>query len=163
MEIWAKEGLCKKVRHAGFCSDGQHAVVIDEAGSHFLDLQNGNRVPAGGCKFNAVSAYEPFRWQGADYLIHFNGNGLELYSLTAGYVVAKLNGHTGFVACAHARPDSDRLVSGSFDKTVRVWNLATRQEVNRFSLSAGVTCAALSANAQLVLAVCKDDRVSLLT
>ena len=40
-----------------------------------------------------------------------------------------LGGRTELVASVSLSPDGTRIVSGSFDKTVRVWNTGTGQDV----------------------------------
>src|SRR5260370_1055354 len=43
--------------------------------------------------------------------------------------VLTLKGHTGFISGVAFSPDGKSLVSGSWDKTVRVWNATTGQPV----------------------------------
>jgi COMPASS component SWD3 len=38
--------------------------------------------------------------------------------------VKTLNGHTNFVFCVNYNPNSNLLVSGGFDETVRIWDIA---------------------------------------
>ena len=42
-------------------------------------------------------------------------------------------GHTGLLSRVSFLPDGKRFVSGSFDKTIRIWDLTTGKEVQRFT------------------------------
>ena len=42
-----------------------------------------------------------------------------------------LEGHQSYVYCVAFSPDSELLVSGSWDETARMWDLATQQEIAR--------------------------------
>lgn len=44
-----------------------------------------------------------------------------------------LIGHTNFVFCLNYNPNSNLLVSGGFDETVRVWDVARGTYVLKFS------------------------------
>ena len=44
----------------------------------------------------------------------------------------KVEGHAGEVNAIAFSPDGTRVVSGSFDKLVKVWDAATGAEVSRF-------------------------------
>jgi WD40 repeat protein len=49
---------------------------------------------------------------------------VRLWEVVTGRLLARLEGHTGKVKCLAYSPDSRRLVSGGYDQTVRLWNLA---------------------------------------
>src|SRR5262249_36547656 len=67
--------------------------------------------------------------------------------------VLRLDGHSGIVDCVAFLPEGPRALSGSWDGTVRLWNLDTGREVRRVGeQSAAVHCLAVSADGRHVLA-----------
>jgi len=84
------------------------------------------------------------------------GGGLEetaasicIWDAATGREVNRLHGHQDGVRCVACLPDGRRIVSGSYDKTVRMWDACTGQEVLRFPPGDG---------AALSLAVSPDGR-----
>jgi eukaryotic-like serine/threonine-protein kinase len=64
---------------------------------------------------------------------------------TSGRVLQTLIGHTADVTCAASSPDGRRLVTASFDRTIKLWDTATGREI--FTLrghTAGVVALAFS-------------------
>ena len=53
-----------------------------------------------------------------------------LWGLSRGDSVATFRGHSGYVTCALFSPDGRMLVTGSFDRTVRIWDVQTRRTVH---------------------------------
>jgi RNA polymerase sigma factor (sigma-70 family) len=58
--------------------------------------------------------------------------GVWLYNLVTGHASRPIPGYTAIVPVAVFSKDGKLLVSGSTDKTARIWDLATGQEVHRF-------------------------------
>lgn len=52
------------------------------------------------------------------------GNSLRLFDVATGRTVQQLTGHTNLVGAVDVSPDGQFAVSGSFDNTVRVWDIA---------------------------------------
>src|SRR5205809_1396804 len=52
-------------------------------------------------------------------------------------VVATLKGHTEIVYAAAFSPDGKHVLTGSFDKTLKLWETATGKEIKTFGGAAG--------------------------
>jgi WD40 repeat protein len=72
-----------------------------------------------------------------DSLVHVDAEwaGVQLFDLATGTRTAMLTGHPGVVGFVGFTPDGKTLVSGDFHRTVKVWDLASRQA--RVSYRAG--------------------------
>ena len=56
----------------------------------------------------------------------------------------RLRGHTAMVHCVAVTPNSRRALSSSDDKTIRVWDLVTGEEVQQWRLGSAAICLAIS-------------------
>jgi WD40 repeat protein len=56
-----------------------------------------------------------------------------------GKELATLKGHTGFVFSVAYSPDGKTLASGSYDKTIKLWDVATGKELSNTILNAYIT------------------------
>ena len=54
---------------------------------------------------------------------------VRIYCASTGQVKRALTGHQSGVSSVHFSPDGTRLVTGSYDKTVKIWNPATGEEL----------------------------------
>ena len=84
-----------------------------------------------GSKYVFAAAFSPVRNE-----IAIGGNDPDayvmIYDLAAGRVTKKLAGHEdGVLGVAYSR-DGSRLLTCSYDKTVRLWNTASGEEIRRF-------------------------------
>jgi WD40 repeat protein len=61
-----------------------------------------------------------------------SGKTIVLCDVDSGKEVGRFDGHTDLVTSAAFSPDDGRIVSTSYDKTVRVWDVAKRTEIRRF-------------------------------
>jgi WD40 repeat protein len=80
-----------------------------------------------------------------------SGARIDLLDLATGHRIAALDGHTDVVTSLAFSRDGRFLVSGSTDKSVRIWDVEIRKQV--FALSGhedAVTCVAISADGRTV-------------
>jgi len=47
-----------------------------------------------------------------------------IWSMEEREIINTLRGHTNFVFCVNFNPDTNLLVSGGYDETIRVWDVA---------------------------------------
>ena len=89
-------------------------------------------TPAGGRRITRddVSGYyfSSYGLIPPDRLVTGGGNGVLLdHRLPDGTVIGEFTGHTGDVLALAAAPAAHRLLTGSADQTMKLWNLDTRQ------------------------------------
>jgi WD40 repeat protein len=76
--------------------------------------------------------------------------------------VRELRGHTGWVISVALSPDGRLALSGSHDRTMRLWDVATGQEKRRFKeLGDWVEAVAFSPDGRQALSGCEDRTVRL--
>jgi WD40 repeat protein len=72
-----------------------------------------------------------------------DSNAIKIWNVKTGAEAGLLTGHTDFVGSVVFSPDGRRLLSGSFDGTMRLWDVAKQQEIRLFQRHTGwVTCVA---------------------
>ncbi len=75
-------------------------------------------------------------------------------------ILSALNGHSSVVASIAFSPDSKMIVSGSLDKTVRVWDMATGKQLSVLNgHSHYVTSVAFSPNGNMIASGSVDNTV----
>ena len=87
---------------------------------------------------------------------------VKVWNTGSGGLEMELEGHTGAVLCVAAFPDGSRIVSGSDDTTLRIWNLHSYRGNAEHILrghSSGVTCVAVSRDGETLVSGSKDKTV----
>lgn len=83
------------------------------------------RVDQGG--FTRAAAFSPCgRW-----LVTTPQGQLRLWDAATGQLKRKFSGHTGLIVSVQFLPDGRHIISGSEDRTMRLWNVETGQEIAR--------------------------------
>jgi WD40 repeat protein len=79
-----------------------------------------------------------------------------------GGVTHTLLGHEGLITALAFSPDNGRLVSGSADKTARIWNLGDSKEIAKFAAHTNtVTAVAFAPNGQQLVSGAADNVLKL--
>ncbi|MDM9582913.1 serine/threonine-protein kinase [Nostoc sp. GT001] len=87
-----------------------------------------------------------------DILASATGSVIHLLSPTTGQLIRTLTGHWNSVECITFSNDGQMLASGSDDKTIKLWSVATGKEICTFTddLSDGVYSLAFSSDGQML-------------
>ena len=87
---------------------------------------------------------------------------IEVRDLSSGQMLKVLTGHDAAVTTIAFNSDGTRLISGSLDKTARVWNLADGREISRFTgHTQAVTAVAFRPGAEQALSGSADHSLKL--
>ncbi|MBZ9715983.1 WD40 repeat domain-containing protein [Deinococcus multiflagellatus] len=74
-------------------------------------------------------------WLSTNTVAVAQGNGLiHILNTATGHEVMKLDGHTDSIYGLAVAPDPGTLLSGSADRTVRLWDLANGRQLHRWTL-----------------------------
>lgn len=57
---------------------------------------------------------------------------LQVWELSSGKCLKTLKGHSNYVFCCNFNPQSNLIVSGSFDESVRIWDVRTGKKLFLF-------------------------------
>ena len=73
-----------------------------------------------------------------------------------------LQGHISYVTSVSIFPDGDRVISASYDKTLKVWDMKTGQVIASFTGESGMLCCAVAPDGLTIAAGDKSGRVHFL-
>jgi periodic tryptophan protein 2 len=86
---------------------------------------------------------------------------IHIWSVQTGQLLDTLSGHEGPVSSLAFSPDAGTLVSGSWDKTVRVWNIFARTQTSEpLQLMADVLCVAFRPDSKQIAVTTLDGQLT---
>jgi hypothetical protein len=78
---------------------------------------------------------------------------LRVWELATGTVLRTIQGHHGYIICVAFTPDGRYVLSGSYDRTLRQWEVDSGVEVRRFNLSTRPRSVACAPNGRTAVTV----------
>ncbi|KAF2113593.1 periodic tryptophan protein-like protein 2 [Lophiotrema nucula] len=86
---------------------------------------------------------------------------IHIWSVQTGQLLDRLSGHEGPVSSLAFSPDGGTLVSGSWDRTVRVWNIFARTQTSEpLQLMADVLCIAFRPDSKQIAVTTLDGQLT---
>lgn len=86
---------------------------------------------------------------------------IHIWSVQTGQLLDQLSGHEGPVSSLAFSPDAGTLVSGSWDKTVRVWNIFARTQTSEpLQLMADILCVAFRPDSKQIAVTTLDGSLT---
>jgi WD40 repeat protein len=84
------------------------------------------------------------------------------FTQPGGPLIRTLKGHTDWVAAVAITPDGQRVVSASYDRTLRVWNLESGEYSAGFTGEGSISRFAVGPDGRTIIANEKSGRVHFL-
>ena len=86
-----------------------------------------------------------------------------VFDLKTGKEIQRFRGHVGSIKAVAFSPDGQRLLSGSDDKSMRLWDVATGVQVQRFQTPGmtTVSCVTFSRDGKTAVSGSYDSTVRL--
>ena len=91
----------------------------------------------------------------------FSWINIELLDVATLTNIATLEGHTSNVLSIAYSPDGATLASGSYDSTIRLWNVATRRNIATFNGEGDIQSVAFSPDGTILASSAEDGTVNL--
>lgn len=161
-EIRRFEGHTGAVYDLALSADGRNLLSTGADRIIRWDVSSGavsqSFEPLGANLWAAVIAFSP---SGDSFVSGFN-NGTIILRNAFGEEIRRLNGHTDDIAALTFSPDGQYILSGSADRTVRLWDVQTGQVIRIFQgHTNGVTGVAFNPQGTQFLTVSADNTMRL--
>ncbi len=160
-------GAAVAAKSVAAAADGKQLVSgVENGGITLWNLAPAQSIALEGTTGTAVSSIvvSPSRKLAAVAGVANGQHVVFVRNLDNGQLVHTLAGHAGAVTAIAFSPDNARLVTGSADKTVRVWNPANAQQPEQIKfegLTGNVTAVAFSPDGNQVLSGTADNKLRL--
>lgn len=152
-ELFTITGLTGIIHSISYSPDGKHIIADSmEDHLHIWDATTGLLIKEIEGYVNTSVSFSP----NGKYIV------ADTYILEAqtGKELRKLEGHTDSVTHAVFSPDGKRIVTTSWDHTVRVWNVETGEELQKLEgHTDGVTHAAFSPDGKYIVSTSVDKTI----
>jgi eukaryotic-like serine/threonine-protein kinase len=155
-----------RILQFGFGQSPRHLIVLNSDRTfELLDVTTGQVV----LRRNnfAPSSFPQLSPDGKRLAVRHSGSakqlgGMDIWDATTGKRLLVLRGHYDIVTSVAFSPDSERVISTSFDKTIKIWDLKTGTEVRTLSGHTGpVRAAAFSPDARRLVSCCDDKTLKI--
>ena len=87
---------------------------------------------------------------------------VKIWAMPSGELVRSINAHMDLVQDVAFAEDNKTLVTGSLDKTVKMWDIVTGQNLMTMNVGVEVWSLDLTSNAGLIVLGCADGSVRML-
>jgi WD40 repeat protein len=166
LKVSMKVGPLSPVAAVVFSPDGKLLATGTHGRVAIWDLQTVKPVKV---LTNVLGAVNDLRFSPDGKLLAVGGGqpsakgDLRLYRVSDWKLLGTLSGHTDVVSGIAFSPDGKLLVSASFDKTVRIWDVNTRQTLQTFTGHSDFVYAAafIGPKGDIVASVSKDRSMKL--
>ncbi len=154
-QIQQLNGHQKAIRRLAFSPDGKYLLSTDSGGTlNLWDVQAGKSLASNTGYLAAV-----FSPDGQS--VALGGGSLRVIKVIGNAQPVVFTGHTGDISDIAFSPDGKTIVSGSADKTVRLWDAQTGKELQRIEAPAMVWSVAFSPDGHFIIMGINDGSVEI--
>ena len=142
-----------KVYSVMFSPNGEHLVIGTVSSVEVRDVQGWKRVCGSVGRRWAVTVSPD-----SQHVAYDAGNNVCIMDLKTGKpIMGSMIGHIGVVSSLAFSPDGTWITSGSYDKSIRIWDTATGQKFSRLQTESWVLSIAMSPSGMQIAAGCWEN------